>query len=246
VHARVTFQGLWVEADDDGRGVADALVLKGSIWPLDRDITEEDVEKHLHELADTGHVTLYEVAGDRYYEVTTWEKHQAAAYRRGRPIYPPPPPGLSARVQESATTCREVLEGNKEKGTGREEGASAGAEDFSHFWKLYPRKSEDDGPARRAFLAQYEHRDQIQAGLLTWMEFWEKDCTDRRFVPYPENFLTKRKWLERPGEVTSRDGPAEPVLARIVPQGDIFEEAETIDGRLYVRRNHLKPTREHA
>jgi hypothetical protein len=235
----MTFAGLWGEADDSGHGVADALVLKGSIWPLDRDITEEDVEKHLHELADTGHITLYEVDGDRYYEVINWEKHQAAAYRRGRPLYPYPPCALS-RVQENATACKKVLEGKgrEGKGEGREEGAEAGADVFSHFWKLYPRKPEDDGPARRAFQALDEHRNEVMAGLATWSAFWEQDCTDRRFVPYPENFLSKRKWLEHPGPVSSnsRASPITPVLARIIPQGDIWEETVEPNGRIVAKR----------
>lgn len=89
--ARTTFQGLWAEADDAGRGIADARILKGSIWPLDDDLGHEDVERHLHELADTGHIKFYEVDGERYYLIINWEKHQAAAYRRGEPVHPAPP-----------------------------------------------------------------------------------------------------------------------------------------------------------
>ena len=57
--ARLTFQGLWCEADDHGRGIADARLLKGAIWPLDDDITIDDIEDHLEELRATGHIILY-------------------------------------------------------------------------------------------------------------------------------------------------------------------------------------------
>lgn len=223
VHARLTFAGLWVEADDYGRGIADALVLKGSLWPRDRDITEEDVEKHLQELADTEHIILYAVGADRYYEVINWEKHQAAAYRRGKAVYPPLDHAAS-RVQENATACKDVLEkgdGNRE---GREEGADVGAEAFSLFWDGYPRKPEDEGPARRAFHVQREHWDDIMAGLIAWKDFWALDSTDPRFVPYPENFLIRRKYLERPGPVTLIPATNEPVLARITPSEVDWEE----------------------
>lgn len=89
--ARLTFQGLWCEADDAGRGIADGRILKGTIWPLEDDITPEVVEGHLSELERTGHVRFYEVDGDRYYLVLSFEVHQAAAYRRAQPIYPEPP-----------------------------------------------------------------------------------------------------------------------------------------------------------
>lgn len=91
IPARLTFEGLWCEADDYGRGDADARVLKGHVWPLDDDITWQIVEGHLGELEREGCIVLYEVDGNTYYAIPSWEKHQAAAYRRGKAIYPEPP-----------------------------------------------------------------------------------------------------------------------------------------------------------
>lgn len=98
--SRLTFQGLWIEADDHGRGVADTRVIKGAVWPLDDDITPETVEMHLQELESTRHLMLFHVSGERYYEVLAWEKHQAAAYRRGEAKHPVPP---------AETTNRDIL-----------------------------------------------------------------------------------------------------------------------------------------
>jgi hypothetical protein len=124
--ARTTFEGMWCEADDHGRGIADARLLKGAIWPLDDDITFLHVSAHVDVLAATNHIRLYEVDGETYYEVVNWEKHQAAAYRRGEPKYPPfsagqPLESLSAHgsVQESAAgTQGSAGTGNREQGTG--------------------------------------------------------------------------------------------------------------------------------
>lgn len=90
--ARLTFQGLWCEADDHGRGIADPRILKGVLWALDDDMTADDVLDHLDQLERTGHIRRYEVDGDAFYEVVAWEKHQAAAYRRGVAVHPEPPP----------------------------------------------------------------------------------------------------------------------------------------------------------
>jgi hypothetical protein len=124
--ARTTFEGMWCEADDHGRGIADARLLKGAIWPLDDDITFLHVSAFIDVLAATGHIRLYAVDGETYYEVTNWEKHQAAAYRRGDAKYPPfsagqPLESLSAHenVQESAAgTQASAGTGNREQGTG--------------------------------------------------------------------------------------------------------------------------------
>ena len=91
VHARLMFAGLWTEADGSGRGVANAKVLKGTIWPCDDNVTDKDVEQYLKSLDRTGHITLYEVDGKRYFQVLRWDVHQSAAFRRGGSRLPPPP-----------------------------------------------------------------------------------------------------------------------------------------------------------
>jgi len=131
--ARTTFEGMWCEADDHGRGIADARLLKGAIWPLDDDITFLHVSAHVDVLAATGHIRLYEVDGEAYYEVSNWAKHQAAAYRRGEPKYPPfsagqPLTHISAHgsVQEDAARTQMAAgTGNREQGEGKQISRSA-------------------------------------------------------------------------------------------------------------------------
>ena len=124
--ARLTFAGLWTEADDFGNGVADTRILKGAIWPLDDDVTFEEVEWHLQQLQATGHVLLYEVDDERYFHVVNWEEHQAAAYRRGSASCPPPPEHDShdeacKKVQGARF---DVLEGKGREGIGGDAGAA--------------------------------------------------------------------------------------------------------------------------
>lgn len=132
--ARITFAGLWCEADDHGRGIADARILKGALWPLEDGITPGDVEDHLEELAKTDHIRLYTIGEERYYEIVEWEKHQAAAYRRGTAVHPAPPePPLASdpepaeqephddackNVQDAPRAVLELGTGNMEQGTG--------------------------------------------------------------------------------------------------------------------------------
>lgn len=113
VPARITFAGLWCEADDEGRGIADARLLKGAIWPLDDDITHETIEEHLDALG-ADHITLYEVAGERFYEVNNWEAHQSPQFRRNEGVHPAPEGMLRA-----PRGVPEKGEGSKEKGGGR-------------------------------------------------------------------------------------------------------------------------------
>lgn len=121
LRARIFYAGIWTEADDLGRGVADPRILKGSLWPLDDDVTAADVEDDLYELATTGHIVLYEVGGERYFEVVKFGDHQSSAYRRGVSHLPPPPPDNpppkprtilhDETCKEMHQECKEVLEG---------------------------------------------------------------------------------------------------------------------------------------
>jgi hypothetical protein len=125
--ARMTFAGLWTEADDFGNGIADERLLKGAIWPLDDDIEPLHVSAHLRMLAASLHIQLYEVGDERYFHIINFTKHQAAAYRRGEPKFPGPAAGqpldpdpAHEDVQESAPcTPESAVTGNREQGTGK-------------------------------------------------------------------------------------------------------------------------------
>jgi len=125
IAARLTYIGLWSEADDAGRGIDDPRVLKGALWPLDDDISVDDVSGHLDSLERTGHINRYAVGDDHYYAVVRWEQHQAAAYRRGNPKYPPPSPdGLH-------DLARETVLSSKLEGKGSKAAAAAVTDDSS-------------------------------------------------------------------------------------------------------------------
>lgn len=158
IPARLTFQGLWCEADDHGHGIADPRLLKGALWALDDEVTADHVLIHLEELAGTGHITLYEVDGDAYYEIVEWEKHQAAAYRRGDPLHPSPPAGTPDGDDPHDPACKKVQDAHEEmrmragkeqgrEGIGKEGSAPLAlvpvvvADDFEPWWDTYPKRN---------------------------------------------------------------------------------------------------------
>lgn len=107
IPARLTFIGLWCEADDAGNGIADARILAGSLWPLDDKIGWRTVDSHLAELVSSEHIALYEVDGQRFYRINRWDKHQSAAYRRGAPQYPASP-STPVCTDTQAEPCKEM------------------------------------------------------------------------------------------------------------------------------------------
>lgn len=89
VATRLHFVGLWTYADDEGRGVDDPRLLKAALWPLDVDVTIEDVEAMQVELEGAGRIVRYEVGGRRYFEVANWHDHQKPNRPQGSK-YPAP------------------------------------------------------------------------------------------------------------------------------------------------------------
>jgi hypothetical protein len=74
--SRLTFQGLWCYADDDGRYRYEPGLLKGDVWPLDDQVTAADVAAWVGEQLDATLLCEYVVAGRRYLHIVNWQEHQ--------------------------------------------------------------------------------------------------------------------------------------------------------------------------
>lgn len=74
--------------DDYGRGSADPEILKGFVFPRRKGITEQQIQKGLDDLANTGMITLYEVGGESFFCFPNWDKHQRIQTKRSK--YPEP------------------------------------------------------------------------------------------------------------------------------------------------------------
>jgi hypothetical protein len=97
--ARLTYIGAWTYVDDEGRGVDDARLVKAAVWPLDDNVAPSDVEEDLDMLARLGFIRRYKAAGQTFFAVIEWKKHQSINRPR-ESIIPAPrsrlkPPGDS-------------------------------------------------------------------------------------------------------------------------------------------------------
>lgn len=132
--ARLTFIGMWTEADDDGRLAADPVLLKAALWPRD-DRTVKDIEADLSALLDAGLVRRMEARERRsgkiktVIEVVSWREHQTIN-KRTRGLYDdvmtlpglfPEESGSSPgvlREDSGSGIGTEQGTGNREEGTG--------------------------------------------------------------------------------------------------------------------------------
>jgi hypothetical protein len=73
---RLHFAMLWTFADDAGRGVDNPRLIKAALWPLDDDITPDEIATMQGELESRKLIGRYEVDGRRYFVVTNFGEHQ--------------------------------------------------------------------------------------------------------------------------------------------------------------------------
>ncbi|MGB9845871.1 MAG: hypothetical protein ACPLRH_00005, partial [Desulfotomaculales bacterium] len=89
IRQRLLAIGLFSNADDEGRGVANPAYVRAVVFPYD-DIPAAEIEEDLQAIARWLELDLYEVDGNRYYAWSNWRKWQRVE-KPQRSIIPAPP-----------------------------------------------------------------------------------------------------------------------------------------------------------
>lgn len=141
--SRLLFIGLITQADDEGRGTADARRVKAAIFGGDDD-TSSNVRRMLDEIAAQGLIVIYhdEKHGDLY-ALRSWKHHQKID--KPKPSgYPAPP--IPLPVVDTSSTSRRGSEGSS---GGRDrivpEGSSREAEPVDNGDNSGAKSSDFDG-----------------------------------------------------------------------------------------------------
>jgi hypothetical protein len=131
--ARLTWIGLWTYVDDAGRGRDDARLIKGELWPLEDDVTWQDVERVLTELSLSLHVVRYTVENRHFLAIPKWLDHQVIS-RPSISKFPAPTPEnireVAPLTEDSVSThgANTAGTGNREQGKGTGKGNSSSSE----------------------------------------------------------------------------------------------------------------------
>jgi len=122
--ARLFYQGLWIQADREGRGEDRPERLKVDIMPYD----EIDAEKIMQLLANPKKnvkrpfINRYEINGEKYYQIISWQKHQKPhKTERVSEILPPPKQSLTVKQPLNNGYATNITVGNG-NGDGKENG----------------------------------------------------------------------------------------------------------------------------
>ena len=105
---RLSFAGLWIACDKEGRFKWKPRELKLDVLPFD----EVDFSRVLDALATRGHIVKYACDGNEYGCIPSWHQHQVINNRETESYLPPPPEipvesitsTRAARVPDASTT----------------------------------------------------------------------------------------------------------------------------------------------
>jgi len=107
--ARLTFIGMFSNADDEGRGRAKPVYIKSVIYPYDEDLRVSDIEKALSEISTKMSVTFYSNDGNEYYSLNNWTSWQRVDKPQASKIPTP------ESVENHSGISRESFSPNPEK-----------------------------------------------------------------------------------------------------------------------------------
>jgi len=106
MEAELTFWRLHMLADDNGVFHADPDLMPTDLYPRRREVTEQQCQTWIDELANIGLVSLYEANGEAYGQISGFADRQPSPRRNGKRIAKHPEP-----VQLGAVGCMKVQKG---------------------------------------------------------------------------------------------------------------------------------------
>ena len=137
---RLFYIALWNQADDEGRFLAHPRRLLGAVFPYDEDISAADIREWLEMLALTGRLTMYEVDGEPYAQLTKFPTHQKINRPQASRI-PAPPSTEDSRRLHGTFTEDSLPEVERE-----EEGITTTVDKSTDATRRSERAPQDDDP----------------------------------------------------------------------------------------------------
>lgn len=113
VFGRLLYTWMIPHADDFGRLPGSPVKVRALVVPM-ADETIKDVEQALKDMHKHGLIIWYEVDGERFIQITNFEKHQQGLHKRTKSKFPEPPDEFREIPGNSEEFPLE-LEGNKNR-----------------------------------------------------------------------------------------------------------------------------------
>ena len=182
---RLLFIGLWCIADRDGRLEDRPRRIKKTLLGYD-DVTAEETDKMLQQLADNDFIIRYEIEGEAYIQIINFSKHQNPHIAEKMSEIPAPS-GFSTSIPKSKKSGKDTTPKTH---------APELADWFEQFWVAYPRRK-NRAQAERAWFTLNPDKDLVETILSSLQVFkrseeWHKE--GGKYIPNPARWIEDRRW----------------------------------------------------
>lgn len=201
---RILFQGLWCEADREGRLLDRPKRLKAEIFPYDN----VDVGRGLNMLDGLGFIKRYTVAGVGYVQITNFAKHQNPHKKEAPSEHPGPDMAENCASTVQAPEIPEqaglipdspfLIPDSPSKATVQPTAAPRStAVHFDRFWAAYPNKKGKKDAERHW---RREGCDEVADALIAHVRMMmaQDDGWRRGYAPMGSTYLNGRRWEDIP------------------------------------------------
>lgn len=214
---RYFFVLLWGYVDDHGKGKDNPRLIKADCFPLDDDITPEQIDAWLDVLSASGVIVRYTVDGNDFLAFPNWAEHQKVQHA-GKDIFPD--------FRNSQAVVRDFHEGLMKVSGDSHEGLTLKlsevkltqtvttptardgySPEFESWWKLYPRKTAK-GIAYKAFKNALD-RVTLEELMAKTESYANGQLPEERFIPHPGTWLNADRWNDEVQQVAYRHHPPE-------------------------------------
>lgn len=186
---RISFIGLFTCCDREGRFKWRPRSLKLDVIPYD----DCDFSRVLDALMTRGFVVKYEVNGEEFGHIPSFNKHQVINNRESESELPNPSTGLIL----DASSTREARDDHAPLGERKgKEGKEYDETSFLEFWYAYPKKTSK--PDALKAWKKIAPDDELKAKIIDAVNVakqskdWTKD--EGQFIPYPATWLNAKRW----------------------------------------------------
>lgn len=90
IQTMLTFAGIWCWADDFGRGEDDETLVKATVWPRRRSVSESKVRADMDTLVAKNVLCQYVIEGHALIHVINWREHQKISHATRSKLPPCP------------------------------------------------------------------------------------------------------------------------------------------------------------
>lgn len=204
--AKILFCMLIPHYDPHGKMNGSPNFIKGEVVPYIDELTVPVIKKCLQEISNKTSVKWFEHDGLFWLHSTNDQEHQNFNKERIRkdllPSYEPTQEQIRSNsgVDQELLTHKEEEEVEEEKETHTTQPAVAASALFEKFWEAYPRKIAK-GKAFEIWKRLKPTQSLLEKMLSTlrWQiasDDWQSE--NGRFIPHPERWLNKKRWLDEP------------------------------------------------